>query len=75
MREKKDRKSLRKKIDPARQDYTITPLPEGVKVRRRKPWLQDWIEAILFAFVVAMIIRNYTFQNFVIPSSMEKTLW
>jgi signal peptidase I len=75
MREKKDRKSLRKKIDPARQDYTITPLPEGVKVRRRKPWLQDWIEAILFAFVVAMIIRNYTFQNFVIPSSsMEKTL-
>jgi signal peptidase I len=33
------------------------------------------VEAILFAFVVAMIIRNYTFQNFVIPSSsMEKTL-
>jgi signal peptidase I len=55
--------------------YTITPIPEGKKFRRRKPWLQDWIEAILFAFVVAMIIRNYTFQNFMIPSpSMEKTL-
>ena len=54
---------------------TITPLPDGKKIKRRKPWLQDWIEAILFAFVVAMIIRNYTFQNFVIPSSsMEKTL-
>jgi len=43
--------------------------------KRKKPWLQDWIEAILFAFVVAMIIRNYTFQNFKIPSSsMESTL-
>ncbi len=44
-------------------------------IKRKKPWLQDWIEAILFAFVVAMIIRNYTFQNFKIPSSsMESTL-
>ncbi|HRY83154.1 MAG TPA: signal peptidase I [Candidatus Cloacimonadota bacterium] len=55
--------------------YSLSPLPEGKKWRKRKPWAQDWIEAILFAFVVAMIIRNYTFQNFVIPtSSMEKTL-
>jgi len=53
----------------------ITPLPEGKKFHKRKPPLQDWVEAILFAFVVAMIIRNYTFQNFMIPSSsMEKTL-
>ena len=22
-------------------DYTITPIPEGRKFRRRKPWLQD----------------------------------
>jgi signal peptidase I len=44
-------------------------------LKRKKPWLQDWIEAILFAFVVAMVIRNYTFQNFKIPSSsMESTL-
>lgn len=55
--------------------YTITPIPEGKKFRRHKPFVQDWVEAILFAFVVAMIIRNYTFQNFMIPSpSMEKTL-
>ncbi len=55
------------------QSLTKTPLPH--KFRKKKPVVQDWVEAILFAFVVAMIIRNYTFQNFVIPSSsMEKTL-
>lgn len=44
-------------------------------VQRKKHWVQDYTEAILFAFVVAMIIRNYTFQNFKIPSSsMENTL-
>lgn len=44
-------------------------------IKRKKSSVQEWIEAILFAFVVAMVIRNYTFQNFVIPSSsMEKTL-
>ncbi|MCB5261326.1 MAG: signal peptidase I [Candidatus Cloacimonetes bacterium] len=53
----------------------LTPLPENRKFHKRKPGLQDWTEAILFAFVVAMIIRNYTFQNFMIPSSsMEQTL-
>jgi len=53
--------------------YTKTELP--LKFHRRKHGVQDWTEAILFAFVVAMIIRNYTFQNFKIPSSsMEKTL-
>jgi len=41
----------------------------------KKNFFQDWIDAILWAFVVAMIIRNYTFQNFMIPSgSMESTL-
>ncbi|HOA29384.1 MAG TPA: signal peptidase I [Candidatus Cloacimonadota bacterium] len=67
---------LKTKMDKeARLSYTISPLPEGKKFHKRKPALQDWVEAILFAFVVAMIIRNYTFQNFVIPSSsMEKTL-
>ena len=45
------------------------------KIVRKKHWAQDWFEAILFAFVVAMIIRNYTFQNFKIPTgSMESTL-
>jgi len=45
------------------------------RVQRKKNIVQDYVEAILFAFVVAMIIRNYTFQNFMIPSSsMEQTL-
>jgi len=44
-------------------------------IKRKKGSFQDYLEAILFAFVVAMLIRNYTFQNFKIPSSsMEKTL-
>ncbi|MBW6514235.1 MAG: signal peptidase I [Candidatus Syntrophosphaera sp.] len=75
MNDKQQLKSKIKKQDHKEPAYTITPLPQGKKFRRKKPWLQDWIEAILFAFVVAMIIRNYTFQNFMIPSpSMEKTL-
>ncbi|MCD4830005.1 MAG: signal peptidase I [Candidatus Cloacimonetes bacterium] len=45
------------------------------RVQRKKNIVQDYFEAILFAFVVAMIIRNYTFQNFMIPSSsMEQTM-
>ena len=45
------------------------------KVVRRKPSLQGWLEALLFAFVIVMPIKNYTFQNFNIPSSsMEQTL-
>ena len=44
-------------------------------VRFKKSGVQDWIDAILWAFVVAMIVRNYTIQNFKIPSSsMENTL-
>jgi signal peptidase I len=42
---------------------------------RKKGTLQEYVEAILFAFVVAFLIKNYIFQNFKIPSSsMEKTL-
>ncbi len=44
-------------------------------IKRKKNSFQDYLEALLFAFVVAMLIRNYTFQNFKIPSSsMEQTL-
>ena len=61
--------------DNVKLEYGVSPIPQGKKFRKRKPAVQDWVEAILFAFVVAMIIRNYTFENFLIPSSsMEKTL-
>ena len=73
MRDKISAKKDKTKLDAL--PYTFTPPPEGKKFHKRKPGLQDWVEAILFAFVVAMIIRNYTFENFLIPSSsMEKTL-
>ncbi|MDD4308841.1 MAG: signal peptidase I [Candidatus Cloacimonetes bacterium] len=63
------------KQDKGKLEYGVTPIPAGKKFRKHKPVVQDWIEAILFAFVAAMIIRNYTFENFLIPSSsMEKTL-
>ncbi|MFC1898310.1 signal peptidase I [Candidatus Cloacimonadota bacterium] len=44
-------------------------------IHRKKGLFQEYVEAILFAFVVAFLIKNYIFQNFKIPSSsMEKTL-
>ncbi|MCF7921015.1 MAG: signal peptidase I [Candidatus Cloacimonetes bacterium] len=45
------------------------------KIIRRRGQIQGYIEAILFAFVVAFPIKAYIFQNFMIPSSsMESTL-
>ena len=45
------------------------------RIKRKKHIIQEYVEAILFAFVVAMLIRNYTIQTFKIPSSsMETTL-
>jgi len=48
---------------------------ENKKMHRKKTTFHEYAEAILFAFVVAFLIKNYIFQNFKIPSSsMEKTL-
>lgn len=45
------------------------------KVLRKRSQFQGYVEAILFAFVVAFPIKAYIFQNFMIPSSsMESTL-
>lgn len=45
------------------------------RVKRKKNIIQEYLEAILFAFVVAFLIKNYIFQNFKIPSSsMESTM-
>ncbi len=42
---------------------------------RRKSKIRDWIESIIWAFIIAMFIRTFFIQSFMIPSgSMEKTL-
>ncbi len=42
---------------------------------KKKTKLRDWIESIIWAFVIAMIIRTFFIQAFKIPSgSMEDTL-
>ncbi len=44
-------------------------------IKRKKNTIQEYTEAIFFAFVVAFLIKNYIFQNFKIPSSsMEQTM-
>ena len=45
------------------------------KILRKKTQFHSYVDAILFAFVVAFPIKAYIFQNFMIPSpSMESTL-
>jgi hypothetical protein len=62
----KDKSSYSKKQlnEPA---YTISPIPEGKKFRKRKPFVQDWVEAILFAFVVAISSATTLSKTFMIP--------
>lgn len=41
----------------------------------KKPWYREYGEALLFALILALIIRTFLFQAFKIPSgSMEDTL-
>jgi signal peptidase I len=48
---------------------------EETKPVHRKSKLREWIESIIWAFVIAMIIRTFFIQAFKIPSgSMEDTL-
>ncbi len=52
-------------------------MSEAKPARNRfvKHWLFDWIETILFALIMALIIRAFFIQVFWIPSgSMERTL-
>ena len=45
------------------------------KSKREKLWWREWRDAILFAIVVASIVRTYTFEAYTIPTaSMEKSL-
>ncbi|MBV8252737.1 MAG: signal peptidase I [Chitinophaga sp.] len=43
--------------------------------KKKKSLLREWIDAIVFAVVVATLIRTFLFEAFVIPTpSMEQTL-
>mgnify|MGYP002624173974 CR=1 FL=1 len=44
-------------------------------VRPPKGWVRDWLDAILWAVLAALIIRTFVFEMYTIPSSsMEGTL-
>jgi signal peptidase I len=51
------------------------PVKPARKTREKKPWYREYGEALLFALVLALIIRTFLIQAFKIPSgSMEDTL-
>ncbi len=51
------------------------PVKPARKERVKKPWYREYGEALLFALVLALVIRTFLVQAFKIPSgSMENTL-
>lgn len=43
--------------------------------KKAKSWLREWVDAIVFAFIAAAILRAFVFGSYKIPTpSMEKTL-
>lgn len=55
-------------------DETVIIAP-GKKTKQKKPWYKEWSEALIFAAILAIIIRTFVIQAFKIPSgSMEETL-
>lgn len=55
-------------------DETVIIAP-GKPSKQKKPWYKEWSEALIFAAILAIIIRTFVIQAFKIPSgSMEDTL-
>lgn len=43
--------------------------------KKAKSWLREWVDAIVFAFIAAALLRAFLFGSYKIPTpSMEKTL-
>lgn len=43
--------------------------------KKAKSWIREWIDALVFAFIAAAILRAFLFGSYTIPtSSMEKNL-
>ncbi len=50
-------------------------IPIDKRVKVRKTWIREWVDAIIFAVIAATIIRTFLVEAYTIPtSSMEKTL-
>lgn len=48
---------------------------EAAENQKAKSWLREWMDAIVFAFIAAAILRVFLFGSYKIPTpSMEKTL-
>ena len=44
-------------------------------IKRKKSTVREWMEAILWAIIVASVVRTYTFETFTIPTgSMEGSM-
>ena len=55
-------------------EETIIITPKKAE-KQKKPWYKEWSEALIFAAILAIIIRTFVIQAFKIPSgSMEDTL-
>lgn len=50
-------------------------IPADKRVKVKKTWIREWVDAIIFAVIAATIIRTFLIEAYTIPtSSMEKTL-
>lgn len=48
---------------------------QGEQNERAKSWFREWVDALMFAAIAALIIRTFLFEAYRIPTpSMEKTL-
>jgi signal peptidase I len=60
-----------------RRKKPITPAnsTEAPKKKKKKHWLREWFDALIFAGIAALIIRTFLLEAFMIPtSSMERSL-
>jgi signal peptidase I len=63
-----------KKSRKKKEKKAAAQQPEQIN-GKKKSKLREWIESILWAFIIAMVIRTFFIQSFMIPTgSMENTL-
>jgi signal peptidase I len=56
------------------ENWTV-PVSEGTEGQKKKSPFREWLDALVFAMVVASLVRWFFFEPFTIPTpSMEKSL-